>query len=191
MSEETIQSVYFSSPGGDNTAHTLEIAKQYADSKGIRSIVVATTSGETGKLAAELFGGHNVVAITHSAGFKSPDTQELTPENRAAIERLGGKIVTTQHALGGVGRAVRIKLGTYELDEIIAHTLRLFGQGAKVACEISLMAADAGLIRTDEDCIAIGGSGRGADTALLLKPANAMHFFDLRVRAVLCKPKEF
>lgn len=191
MSEETIQSVYFSGQGGDNTLRTLEIAKEYAERKDVRSIVVATSSGETGRLAAEMFKGRNVVAVTHSAGFKSPDVQDLTPENRAAIEKLGGKILTTQHALGGVGRAVRIKLGTYELDEIIAHALRLFGQGTKVACEISLMAADAGLIRTAEDCIAIGGSGRGADTALLLKPANAMRFFDLKVRAVLCKPSEF
>ena len=191
MSEEVIQSVYFPSQGGDNTMRTLEIAKEYADRKGIRSIVVATSSGETGRLAAEMFKGHHVVAVTHSTGFKSPDVQDLIPENRAAIEKLGGKVLTTQHALGGVGRAVRIKLGTYELDEIIAHTLRLFGQGTKVACEISLMAADAGLIHTEEDCIAIGGSGRGADTALLLKPANAMRFFDLKVRAVLCKPKEF
>jgi hypothetical protein len=191
MSEEMIQSVYFPNQGSDNTRRTLEIAKEYAERMGVRSIVVATSSGETGRLAAEMFRGRNVVAVTHSTGFKSPDVQDLIPENRAAIEKLGGKVLTTQHALGGVGRAVRIKLGTYELDEIIAHTLRLFGQGAKVACEISLMAADAGLIRTEEDCIAIGGSGRGADTALLLKPANAMRFFDLKVRAVLCKPKEF
>lgn len=28
-----------------------------------------------------------------------------------------------------------------------------FGQGTKVACEITLMAADAGLVRTDEDIV--------------------------------------
>ncbi|MBI2979936.1 MAG: hypothetical protein HYY41_03810 [Chloroflexi bacterium] len=58
----------------------------------------------------------------------------------------------------------------------------------QVACEISLMAADAGLVRTDEDVISIGGSHRGADTAVVLKPVNSTNFFDLRVGEILCKP---
>ncbi len=191
MSDTTIQAVYFSSAGGQNTERTLAIAKARAEEAGIRNILVATTSGETGRRAAEIFAGYNVVVVTHSTGLKAPDVQELTAENRAAIERAGAKVLTAQHGFGGVGRAVRIKLGTYELEEIIAYTLRLFGQGAKVACEIAIMAADAGLVRTDEDAIAIGGSGRGADTALVLRPVNAMRFFDLKVREVLCKPRDF
>ncbi len=106
-----------------------------------------------------------------------------------AIEQAGAKILTCQHAFGGVGRAVRKKLATYELDEIIAFTLRIFGQGAKVATEISLMAADAGLIPTREPCIAIGGTNSGADTALLLRPTNAQTFFDLRIIEILAKAR--
>lgn len=59
----------------------------------------------------------------------------------------------------------------------------------KVAVEITLMAADAGLIRTDQEAIAIAGTGKGADTALVLKPANAQTFFDLEIREILCKPR--
>jgi len=191
MSEITIPSVYFAQPGRQNTERTLVLAKARADALGIRSVLVATTRGETGRLTAELFRGMNVVVVTHSTGFKEPNAQELTTENRAAIEAAGGKILTAQHGLGGVGRAVRIKLGTYEIEEIIAHTLRIFGQGTKVACEIAIMAADAGLVRTDEDAIAIGGSGGGADTALVLRPVNAMRFLDLKVREVICKPWDF
>jgi hypothetical protein len=112
----------------------------------------------------------------------------LTEENRAAILALGARLLTCQHAFGGVNRAVRRKLNTYELDEIIAYTLRLFGEGMKVACEITLMAADAGLIRTDEPVLAIAGTGRGADTAVVLRAANAQDFFDLRINEILCKP---
>ena len=97
--------------------------------------------------------------------------------------------MTCQHAFGGVGRAVRKKLGTYELEELIAYTLRLFGEGMKVAVEIALMVADAGLVRTDEPVIAIAGTGKGADTAVVLKPANAQDFFDLQVLEILCKPR--
>ncbi|MFH1928052.1 MAG: hypothetical protein ABIK79_07760 [Chloroflexota bacterium] len=51
------------------------------------------------------------------------------------------------------------------------------------------MAADAGLIRTDEEVIAIAGTGRGADTAVVLQPAHAQDFFNLRVKEIICKPR--
>ena len=53
------------------------------------------------------------------------------------------------------------------------------------------MAADAGSIRVDEDVITIGGSGRGADTALVLTPAYTHTFFDLKIKEILCNPRHF
>ena len=126
--------------------------------------------------------------MTHSTGFAGPNIQELTEENRAAIESAGAQILTCQHALAGVSRAVRKKWGTYAIDEIIAQTLRIFGEGIKVCVEIALMAADAGLVPVGEPCIAIAGTGRGADTAVVLKPVNTNDFFDMKVREILCKP---
>ena len=189
MSETIVQSAYFTGPGRGNTTRTLELAKQRAGELDIHTVLVATTRGETGVQAAQLFQGYDVVVVTHSTGFSKSNFQELTAENRSAIEAAGGKILTCQHAFGGVNRAVRRKLGTYELDEIIAYTLRIFGEGMKVCAEIALMAADAGLVQVDEPCLAIGGTGRGADTAVILIPANAQQFFDLRVMEVLAKPR--
>ncbi|MGA8850056.1 MAG: pyruvate kinase alpha/beta domain-containing protein [Dehalococcoidia bacterium] len=184
-----IQSVYFLEPGSNNTEKTFEVAKRRAEELGIKTIVVASTSGETGLKAVEAFPNYKVVVVTHTTGFRAPDVQELTPQNRAKILEEGGLILTAAHAFGGVGRAVRRKLNTTQVDEIMAYTLRVFGQGTKVACEIALMAADAGLIRTDEEVISIGGTARGADTALVVKPANTHDFFELRVKEVLCKPR--
>jgi len=189
MTEITIPSTYFSPPGPQNTARTLEIARQRAEELGIRTVLVASTRGETGIQAAQLFRGYEVVVVTHATGFGGPNVQELTDENRAAIEAAGAKTLTCQHALAGISRAVRKKWGTYEIDEIVAQTLRIFGEGVKVCVEIALMAADAGLVRVGEPCIAIGGTGCGADTALVLVPANAQQFFDLRVMEVLAKPR--
>jgi len=184
-----IQTVYFFEPGSLNTDKTLEIAKKRAEQLGTKTIVIASTSGETGVKAAKAFSKCRVVVVTHATGFPTPDVQELTQQNRAEILEKGGMILTATHAFGGVGRAVRRRFNTYQVDEIIAHTLKVFGQGAKVACEIVLMAADAGLIRTDEEVISIGGTGSGADTALIIKPAHAHGFFELKVREVLCKPR--
>lgn len=188
-SELSIPCVYFKNTGGKNTKRTLEIAANRAEELGIQNVVVASSSGRTGVLAAELFKVNNLVIVTHSTGFMEPDYQELQQESRTIIEGSGARILTCQHALGGVGRAVRKKLGTYELEEIIAYTLRIFGEGTKVAIEITLMAADAGFISTNEPCIAVGGTARGADTVILLRPANAQTFFDLRVMEILAKPR--
>ena len=184
-----IESVYFPEPGSANTEKTLAIAKKRAKQLGIKTIVVASTSGETGVKAVKVFANYKVVVVTHAAGFPAPDVQELTEQNRAKIVDKGGTILTATHAFGGVGRAVRRRFNTYQVDELMAQTLRVFGQGAKVACEIALMAADAGLIRTDEEVISIGGTASGADTALVVKPAHTHDFFELKVREVLCKPR--
>jgi hypothetical protein len=183
-----VQSVYFEEPGPKNTARTLEIAKRRADELNIRTVLVASTRGRTGVQAAQLLQDYEVVVVTHSTGFPGPNVQELAEENRLAIEEAGAKILTCQHAFGGVNRAVRRQLGTFQTDEIIAYTLRTFGEGMKVCFEIAVMAADAGLVSVGEPCIAIAGSGRGADTAVVLVPAHAQQFFDLHVMEVLAKP---
>jgi hypothetical protein len=183
------RTVYFLEPGSKNTEKTFEVAKRRAEELGIKTIVIASTSGETGLKAVRAFTDYKVVVVTHTTGFRAPDVQELTPENRTKILEEGGSILTAAHAFGGVGRAIRRKLNTTQVDEIMAHTLRIFGQGTKVACEIALMAADAGLVRTDEEVICIGGTARGADTALVVKPASTHDFFELRVKEVLCKPR--
>ena len=189
MADTTIQSTYYGQPGRQNTARTLEIVQRRADELGIRTVLVASTRGDTGALAAQQLQGYDVVVVTHSTGFRGPNTQELTDDNRAAIEAAGVPILTCQHAFGGVSRAVRKKWSTYEIDEIVAQTLRLFGEGMKVCVEIALMAADAGLVRVGEPCIAVAGTGRGADTAVVLTPAHMQDFFDLRIMEVLAKPR--
>ena len=74
--------------------------------------------------------------------------------------------------------------------EIVAHTLRRMGQGVKVAVEVSVMAADAGLIPTGGEVIAIGGSGKGADAAIVLKPAHMNNFFDLEILEIIAMPRK-
>ena len=51
------------------------------------------------------------------------------------------------------------------------------------------MAADAGLIRTDEEATVILGSRSGADTAVVLKPSNTHAFFDLKIKEIFCRPR--
>ena len=183
-----LKTVYFENPGSENTEEVLRIAKRRAEELGIKTILVASTSGNTAVKAVEAFKGFRVIAVSHSTGMREPDAQEFTEENRKIVESKGGTILTTTHAFAGVSRAMKDKCNTHVIGDIIANTLRVFGQGMKVVCEIALMAADSGLVRSNEDVLSIAGSSRGADTAVVLKPVNTQRFFDLRVREILCKP---
>jgi hypothetical protein len=183
------ETVYFERPGKENTDKTLELAKKRADEIGIKNIVVASYTGYTGLKASKLFKGYNVVISAGMVGFREPNFQRMLPENRKKIEANGAKIFYHLHSFGTLGRAVKSKFGVIQVDEIIAHVLRLFSQGVKVGCEISCMASDAGLIRTDEECVAIGGSGGGADTAIILLPSNTHRFFDTKIKEIICKPR--
>ncbi len=183
-----LKTVYFEKPGRENTEEVLRTAKQRAEELGIKTILVASTRGDTAIRATEVFNKSRVIVVSHSTGIREPNTQEFTEENRKIVESKGGTILTATHAFGGLSRAMRKKFNMFVLGEVIADTLRIFGQGMKVVCEISMMAADSGLVRTDEDVIAIAGSSRGADTAIVLKPVNTHDFFDLKIKEILCKP---
>lgn len=188
------KTTYFDKPGGDeNTDKTLALAKQRAEELSIKTIVVASTVGGTAVKAVDVFKGYKVIIVTHTTGFHEPNVQEFTDENRKIVESKGGIIHTTTHAFGGVHRSLARGDGPPApqpvIGDVIAMTLRTFGQGTKVACEIAAMAADAGLIRTDEEVISIGGTGRGADAALVLQPSYVHRFFNLRVKEIICKPR--
>jgi len=185
------KTLYFTSAGKDNTDILLKFVKDYAKVAGVNHIIVASTTGETGVKASEVLKGFNLVVVTHHTGFAEPSVQELTEENRLKILENGAHILTATHALSSVERAIRKKFSTLQPLELIAHTFRSLSEGTKVCVEITLMAADAGLIPMDRDIIAVAGSSRGADTALLIKPANASRFFDLKIREIIAKPREF
>lgn len=180
--------VYFENPGEENTDIILAFAKSRAEELGIKDIVVASTRGHTGAKASEIFKGYNLVVVTHHTGFREPGHQELTEENRRTIEGNGGKILTGTHVFTNVERAIRNKFDTAYPTEIMAQTLRLFCEGMKVAVEIVAMAADAGLIPVDRGVISIAGTGRGADTAIVVQPANSSRIFDMVIREIIAKP---
>jgi len=181
---------HFEEPGPDNTRQTLEFAYDRGRELGINEVVVASSSGETAYRVLEVFKGFKVIAVTYHCGFYEPFQSSITDDVRKDLEEEGVHVVQATHSLSGLERSFANKYkGIYPVL-IVADTLRLFGQGTKVAVEVSIMAADAGAL-SGNDIIAIGGSGRGADTALIVKPANQSRLFDLKIREIICKPRNF
>jgi uncharacterized protein len=181
--------VYFDKPGKENTEAVFEIARKRAEELKIKTIIIASTSGETALKAVKALKGFNVIIVSHVMGSHEPNVNPMSDENRKMVVKSGATIITAAHAFGSIDRAMRKSFNTTGLGETIAHVLRVFGQGMKVVCEISLMAADAGAVRTDEEVVSIGGTGHGADTAVVLNPVNTTDFFNLKVKEILCKPR--
>jgi hypothetical protein len=204
--------IYFENGGEANTDAALSAAKQRAQELGIKTVLVASSRGATGVKAMEVFKGLKVVIVGHEYGHIEPNATDFLEENRHIIESKGGKILAGIHGFGGIDNAFRSRPAGPRIGpppagapaggppmgmpaplpipgDIIARTLSVFGRGMKVAAEITIMAADAGLVRTDEEVIAIGGSSRGADTAIIVRPANANRFFELKIKEIICKPR--
>ena len=159
--------MYFDKPGKDNTDQTLQQAAARADELGLDEVVVATTTGRTAYKAMEVFEGKRVTAVTYHCGFKEPFQNRMADDVRRDIESKGVRVIQCSHALSGLERSVAKKhAGVYPVL-LIADTLRLLGQGTKVAVEVAVMAADAGAL-TGNDIISIGGSGGGADAGILV-----------------------
>jgi hypothetical protein len=176
------------------TKQTVKMAADEALNKNIDYLVIASNTGgsalELVEAAKESFKGKGVphmVCVTHCVGYAADGVDEMTPEIRKALADAGVSVLTSTHLMGGIERAMGDTWkGVYPLG-IVANTLKLFGQGTKVAVEIAVMALDSGLIPHGEDVISIGGSGRGADTALVLRPAHALRFFNTKVKSIICK----
>lgn len=181
--------MYWPERGKVNSQKTIELALKRAKELNIDNVVVASCTGETARLLL----GHdlNVVCVTHHVGFTSPGVDEMPDEVRSELAAKGIKLLTTTHLMAGLDRAVRIKFGGVYPSEIMAQTLRMFGQGVKVCVEIAGMALDSGLIPYGKEIISIGGTGEGADSAIVITPAHSNNFFDTKIKEIICKPREF
>jgi len=131
------------------------------------------------------------VCVTHQAGFRQPGKCELTDSVENRLAECGIPVLRATHLLAGVERAARLEFGGLGPAETIAFTYRTLGEGIKVAVEIAVMALDAGLIPYGEDVVAIAGTGRGADAAIVIRPAHSRQFFQTRVREVITKPGDW
>ena len=181
---------YFEEKGPVNTDRALDIALEGCRNRGIGKIVVASSTGQTALRLHEKSGPDlQIIAVSYGAGSRFTAEVEAFNSNREALSERGVLTVRGLHALSGTERSFENRYGTGLLPlNIVADTLRMFSQGVKVCVEVAVMAAEHGLVTPDEQVVAVAGTGHGADTAVVLKPAYAARIFDIRIRALLCMP---
>lgn len=193
MPDLILETTYFEKGGPENTDKALEIAKKYADKFNIKDIVLASTTGMVAEKAVNIFNPseYNVMIVTHAYYFVNKSVRQEFPENKMEeLKKKGLKFHIGTHAMSGIERGLRLKKEAWLFVDLLAKMLGYhFSQGVKVCIEIASTICDAGLIpNLDRDIIAVGGTGRGADTVCLIRPAPTSDFKSLRVKAILAKP---
>ncbi|MFX1275966.1 MAG: hypothetical protein ACFFBP_09330 [Promethearchaeota archaeon] len=193
MSDLKFEVTYFEKGGPQNTDQVLVIAKKYAEQLKIKDIVLASTTGTVAEKVLEYFdpNEYNLVIITHAYYFTGSKLRQEFPEDKLEILRSKGlKLHSSTHAMSGIERGIRINKEAWQFVDLLAKMIGWqFCQGVKVCIEIACTTCDAGLIPDlERDIICVGGTGRGADTVCLIKPAPTSEFKNLRVKAILCKP---
>lgn len=185
---ERVEVHYYDRPGPDNTDDVVATAAARAKALGIKQVVVATSHGSTALKAREALPKDvRVIAVTHSASYHR-EGWTPTPEERERMARAGLQILTTMHALANdISEAMCGE--AWPPNRIVCETLSCFSQGMKVAVEISVMAAEAGLLDMRSEVIAIGGTDKGADTAVVLRPTYARDFRQFKVHEILAMPR--
>lgn len=181
--------VYFNKMGKVNTDDTLRLAKERFDELGLRYVIIATSFGDTAVKALDYFKGEELVVINSMYGFREPGQQSMKPEHREKLEVAGAKIINTTHLFAGIDRSINRKYGGITLTQFIGQVFKMLGEGFKVCAEMAVMAADCGGVPVDEEVMAIAGTGRGADTAVVLIPAHSNDFFKLQFKEIVCLPR--
>ena len=180
MATESI--TYFDRPGKENTDETLQLAVAAARREGLRTMVLASTTGFTATKAAAIVQDDDIrlVVIPHQYGWK--EECEFDLELISRLEEQGHRVHFATMPFETSG------LYGNNAPTALANILRTFGQGTKVCVEILLMAADAGLVKPGEKAVIVAGTGRGADTAVTATPATTLNLAQVAIHRILCKP---
>jgi len=164
-----LETVYFDSPGPQNTDEVLRLAKKVADQEGIEDIILATTRGYTGLKALEVFKGYNVIGVGSYRARSDPARMQEFQEK-------GGKLI---YAFEDV---------QYDYPrDVQSEYRRIAGEGGKVCPEVVVAAVKAVLIPEGKRVIGIGGTFPGADTAFVI--ISAGEFSSITIEGIVCAPR--
>lgn len=180
------ETIYYEDGGAEHTEATLNAVLDAAKELGTKTVIVASTSGDTGAKAAELFKDSDIklIVVGHQTGFPAAGVQQFKPENRERIEALGGAVNLGTDVLTNSIRQ-RQRLGHSPMSII---TQSLIALKVKVNAEIVAKACDAGMVHPGEHVVSVAGSHKGADTAVSFLAADSPNILDLKPQYIIAMP---
>jgi hypothetical protein len=173
---------YFLKSGEDNTAEVLRIAYDRYKKGDLDVVVIASSLGKTAKKAVEVFqdtGAKLLFVGEVLDGKQSPSTDIC-----AELEEKGYSVIW------GLPMGQISKFTRNENAKLVADAYKRISEGFKVVCEMILMAANAGYLKSGAKVLSIAGTHSGADTAIVAYAAGYEDFKKFQVLEILCKPYE-
>ena len=199
MTDVTRPCVYFDKPGRHNTNKVVEVVLKRLAEGDLNTIVVASTTGYTALEFSQALQGQEGITLI-SVG-ETPLIREwgtewpvLKPETRQDLERRGVIVADRIPYLMHSSVLDYSQWKAPSAEELLRETLYAFGQGLKVAVEVVLIAVACGFLEPFQDVIAVGGTSRGADTAIVVRATYPNHVFSqdaakrLKIHEILGKP---
>lgn len=161
---------YFTAPGDRNTNTTLKTVRDWAEKYHVKRVLVPSKSGQTAQKAYNLFKNTGIVLT-----IVGTDPNIFSSEILAKLRENGTRVVFYKDI-------------PYTYPQDMKTAYRRMGEGFKVAVELGIIAAY--LNENDEsDVIALGGTKKGVDTALVIKPSKSEMFDQLEVKEIIAKPQ--
>lgn len=154
VSLKAVKKIIYLKPGANATADLIDAVADRVKENGVTSVIVASIRGKMAlRLAEALEGSAKVVSVTE---FTYDD------EVKKGMRKLG------------VTPVERADLPIQDRREM-REALLFFGEGVKAALEVASIAAEKGVAPPGK-AVAVGGSRRGLDTALVVRPARPSEF---------------
>jgi len=191
------QVYYFSEPGEENTRWVIEAVSQRLEAGGIGKVIIASTSGKTAVEFARTLKGKAELICVSEAPYRREWGEQwpcLKQSFRRELEKLEVAVIDRAPYVLHSSVLEAARWPSTSPERLVKETLYSFGQGMKVAVEVALTAVSCGYVTPYEDVIGVGGSGKGADTAIVLRATYPASLFDkdpakrLEIKEVIAMP---
>ena len=192
--------VYFETPGFVNTSSVVDAIRERINLGDVESVVVPVTTGKTAEtFNRELRNKISIATISEEEvilafkNFTIPTQSSMEESTRKHLEDLSEEIPEWLRRDTIDMSLLPFSGKTYGA---VREILYAFGQGMKVAVEVSLAAVELGKVNPHVKIVAVGGTGEGADTAIVVRTAVRNEAFGrdyekrLSIREILAMPTE-
>jgi hypothetical protein len=193
--------IYFDEPGPQNTEDVIETVAKRIKATGIGCVVVASHSGATALKFSEKLRNNKlkakVLCVTSGPARKrkGKDWPSINQEMRKKL--IDSDVIIVERAMNVFEEPFveDSRWPSLTPGHIIREVFYALGQGFKVAVEVALMAVVSGYLEPMQEVIAVGGTGKGCDTAIIMKTIFPQTFFSndpngrLEIREVIAMPR--
>ncbi|MEM3501324.1 MAG: hypothetical protein QXI59_03190 [Candidatus Bathyarchaeia archaeon] len=173
--------LYFERAGSSNTVSVIEAVEERLSLRDTRLVIVPMTTGRTAQLFSErLKEKAEVIPISEDDAISA--CKRIAQSDKGLL----GSIVRSRLEEASESAYRRVRREIFDMTFLpfcgevwtaVKETLYSFGQGMKVAIEISVAAVETGKVKPYTKVIAVGGTGEGVDTAIVSRTSTQREAF--------------